>query len=459
MIKIYDDEKNIYTEHINSVVVAVLERFDLNMLNIDVEINLVSAQKIQELNKSFRGIDSVTDVLSFPNIDAKLPLILEDYPLDINPENNCLMLGEIFICIERAIEQAKEYGHSIEREMSFLACHGMLHLLGFDHKNEEEEDKMKEIQDEILDEKLKVTREVEPFKSGFVAIMGRPNAGKSTLTNAIVGEKVSIVSWKPQTTRNKILGIYNDKNTQIVLIDTPGLHTPKNNLGKFMMKSARAALDGVDVVVYIIDGEKGIDDKDKRNIESYLNNEQNVIVAVNKIDHILKEKVFEILTELNEFNTIKAIIPISALKDKNIDKVIVEIKKLLTDTIKYYPEDMYTDKNMRFMVAEIIREKALRLLDQEVPYGIGVDIKKFEHREGDKIIDIDADIICEKLAHKPIILGKGGAMIKKLATFARQDIEELTGKKVFITVYVKVKEDWRGSDYIMKELGYDIKGD
>lgn len=455
MIKIYSENSEDYKEIITLSALAVLKHFDIKQEQIDVEINIVSAQKIQEINKSFREIDSITDVLSFPTIEAKLPLKIEDYPLDINPENNCLMLGEVFICAERAIEQAKEYEHSIEREMSFLICHGMLHLLGFDHNNKEKEDEMQKIQDEILDNEMKVTRDAEPFSSGFVAIMGRPNSGKSTLTNAIVGEKVSIVSWKPQTTRNKILGIYNDKNTQIVLIDTPGLHSPKNNLGKFMMKSARAALDGVDAVIYIIDGEKGIDDKDKRNIESYLNNEQKVIVAVNKIDHIMKEKVFEIMTSLGEFKNLEAIIPISALKGKNVDKVLVEIKKLLTDTIQYYPNDIYTDKNMRFMAAEIIREKALRLLDQEVPYGIGVDIKKYELRKGDKIIDIDADIICEKPAHKPIILGKGGSMIKKLATYARQDIEEMTGKKVFITVYVKVKEDWRGSDFIMKELGYD----
>ena len=298
---------------------------------------------------------------------------------------------------------------------------------------------------------------MEEFKSGFVAIMGKPNAGKSTLTNKLVGEKVAIVSWKPQTTRNKILGIYNDTNTQIILIDTPGIHTPKNNLGKYMMKNAKSAVEGVDAIIYIVDGEKGIDSKDIKNINNYIEMKNNVIVVLNKIDHITKEKVFEILTKINEIKGISSVVPISALKGKNCDILLNEIKKYLTDTAKYYDDDIYTDKNIRFIIAELIREKALRLLDKEVPYGIGVDITKYSERKDSDIIDIDADIVCEKAAHKPIILGKGGSMIKKIATYARQDLEKIIEKKVFLTVFVRVEEGWRGSEFSMKELGYDIK--
>lgn len=459
MIKIYLHRKLGYEETIRKAALTAIHHFGIKEEDVDIEINTVSAEQIKALNKSYRGIDKVTDVLSFAATQVSLPFDKTKYPGMQNPEDGAILLGEIFICTKKAAEQAEEYGHSAEREISFLTCHGVLHLLGFDHKNPEEEKIMTELQDKILDEELGITREksAEPvFKSGFVAIMGRPNAGKSTLTNNIVGEKVSIVSWKPQTTRNKILGIYNDENTQIVLIDTPGLHTPKNSLGKYMMKTARTALEGVDAVVYIIDAEKGIDGKDMQNILGYVENKLNVIVAVNKIDHVTKEKVFEILTALKEVSGLKSVVPISALKGKNVDIILKELKELLTDTTKYYPDDMFTDKNLRFMVAEIIREKALRLLDKEVPYGIGVDVTRFEYRDNG-IIDIDADIICEKAAHKPIILGKGGSMIKKIASYARQDIEEMTGNKVFLTVFVLVKEDWRGSDNIMKELGYDLK--
>lgn len=460
MIKIFSEK---YEKIIKDAVVAAVEKLGNNVEDVDVEINVVDEEEIREINNQERGIDKVTDVLSFQNLfDVKLPIDPEDYPYDINVEDGSVFLGEIFICEKRAIEQAEEYGHSLEREISFLTCHGMLHLLGYDHEEKSEEEEMMALTEEILSS-IGRTRDVQEekeeveYKSGFVAIMGRPNAGKSTLINTIVGEKVAIVSWKPQTTRNKILGIYNEKNCQIIFIDTPGLHKPRNTLGEYMMKSAKVATEGVDCILYVVDCEKGLDFTDKNNIESYLNSDIPVIVCVNKIDHVTKEKVFEILTELKDYDKIKAMVPISALRNRNIDPLLGEIKKLLTDNVKYYDDDQYTDKNMRFMTAEIIREKALRLLDKEVPYGIGVDVTEYSYRQSGDIIDINADIICEKSAHKPIILGKGGAMIKKIATYARQDLEEMTGAKIFITLFVKVKGDWRGSDYIMKELGYDAK--
>lgn len=467
MIRIYAEK---YDEIIKKVIDGVADRLDFLPQDIDVEVTVTDEEEIRRLNSETRGVDKVTDVLSFQNIeDISLPLRKDDYPDEKNGEDDSVILGEILICAEQAIRQAEEYGHSVEREIGFLTCHGMLHLLGFDHIDEEGEAEMNELSEEILSavgyvregspENVKHTEtenKNKDFRSGFVAVMGKPNAGKSTLINTIVGEKVAIVSWKPQTTRNKILGIYNEKSCQIIFIDTPGLHKPKNHLGEYMMKTASTALDGVDCVLYVVDCEKGYDEKDKFNIVSYINSGLKVIVVVNKVDHVTKEKVFEILTELNKLNKLTAVVPASALRGRNIQPIKDEIKKLLTDTIKYYPDEQYTDRNMRFMAAEIIREKALRLLDKEVPYGIGVDIREYKVRDSG-IIDINADIICEKAAHKPIILGKGGAMIKKIATYARQDLEKMTDSKIFLTLFVRVKDDWRGSDFIMRELGYDTK--
>ncbi len=462
---------NVYAEKhekiIKKTVDAALKKFGIRPVDVDAEITLVDEEEIRELNRENRGIDKVTDVLSFQNLEnVAFPFVKSDYPDDVNPEDGSIIIGEIFICEKRAEEQAAEYGHAIQREIAFLTCHGTLHLLGFDHATTEEEKEMTALTEEILGS-IGITRDYEEeiteeekeenetsFRSGFVAIMGRPNAGKSTLINTIVGEKVAIVSWKPQTTRNKILGVYNEKNTQIVFIDTPGLHKPRNALGEYMMKSAKSAAEGVDCVLYVVDSEKGYSDVDKENLLSFVNAGENVVVAVNKVDHVTREKVFEILTELNKLQKLKAIVPVSALRNRNIQPLIEEIEKLLTDHVKYYDDDLYTDKNMRFMAAEIIREKALRLLDKEVPYGIGVDVTEYTVRN-DGLVSINADLIIEKAAHKPIVLGKGGEMIKKIATYARQDLEKMIDSKVFITLFVKVRSDWRGSESIMKELGYD----
>lgn len=463
MIKIYADK---YNETIEKAVKYTLKRLNTDTSAIDAEINLVDAGTIKNLNQTTRGIDKATDVLSYQNIaDIVLPVEPDKYPTDINEEDGSVIIGEIFVCREKAEEQAQEYGHSVEREIGFLTCHGMLHLLGFDHENDEEREEMEKLSEEIL-QSAGLTRdgktseeekEVAPFKSGFIAVMGKPNAGKSTLINTIVGEKVAIVSWKPQTTRNKILGIYNEPSCQIIFIDTPGLHKPRNHLGQYMMKAAGSALEGIDCVIYLIDAEKGFDFNDRNYIESYLGANLSVIAVVNKVDHVTREKVFEILTALKDYPALKAVVPVSALRGRNIEPLKDEIKKLLTDRIKYYDDEMYTDKNMRFMASEIIREKALRLLDKEVPYGIGVDITRYEMRPDGRVIDIDADIICEKAAHKPIILGKDGSMIKKIGTYARQDLENITGEKVFLTLFVRVENEWRESDLRLKELGYDVK--
>ncbi len=481
MLDLYEARE--YNPVIKRAVRCALSRFGIKLSEVDVEIELVSPEEINELNAESRGINAVTDVLSFPNLEVKLPFVAEDYRDDIDPETGAVVLGEIYICRERAEEQAAEYGHSVSRELAFLSVHGILHLLGYDHVTEEERAEMEALQDDILssagitreatDEELIALSSAEPaaeaeeigatatpegFRVGYAVILGKPNAGKSTLINAIIGEKVSIVSWKPQTTRNRIIGVYNGDNVQVIFVDTPGIHKPRNELGKFMMRSVKVATDGVDAVIYVIDAEKGMDDADLNTIQANIAANRKTIAVVNKVDHVTKEKVAEILLRLNSVEGLVAVVPTSALRGKNIDVLIREVEALMPEGVKLYADDVYTDRNMRFMASEIIREKALRLLDKEIPYGIAVQINKYEYRENG-ILDIDADVICQKAAHKPIILGKNGEMIKRISTYARQDLEDMTGDKIYLTLFVKVKEDWRDDLVLLNNLGYNKKDD
>ncbi len=298
------------------------------------------------------------------------------------------------------------------------------------------------------------------MKSGFICITGLANAGKSTLINSLVGEKVAIVSWRPQTTRNKILGIVNGnmdgEDYQMVFIDTPGIHVAKNHLGDYMMKSVETGLKDVDGILYVVDAGKGLQREDYEFIEKYQDTKP-LIVVLNKEDAVTKTTMLECIGKLTQFPNLKAVVPISAKKGENLEPITKELFSLLPDGVQMFPEDMFTDSTMRFMAAETIREKALYLLDKEIPYGIGVYINKFEMRDDKPIYDIDADIVVEKQSHKSIVIGKGGSTLKKIASAAREDLEEMTGERVFLTLYVKAKPDWRNSDYLMRELGYDIK--
>ena len=464
MINLYNAEQ--YDKILERAIKGAFKHFKINAKEVEIEVELLSGEEIQELNRNERGIDKVTDVLSFPALEeVTFPFNPDDYD-DVNPENDCVILGEIYICLDRAIEQANEYGHSVERELGFLVTHGVLHLLGFDHEEDDERKEMENLQDEILNS-VGITRDgiedneeekEEPSRCGYVVILGRPNAGKSTLINQIIGEKVSIVSWKPQTTRNRIIGIFNDENVQIIFVDTPGIHVPKNELGKFMMHSVKVASEGVDAVIYVVDSEKGLDLNDVERIKKNVEGGNKVVVAVNKVDHVMKEKVAEILIELNKIDGLTAVVPVSALRGKNVEALVKEIKALMPEGEKMYAEDQYTDRNMRFMASEIIREKALRLLDKEIPYGIAVSINKYEYRDNG-ILDIDADVIVQKQQHKAIVLGKKGEMIKRISTYARQDLEEMTGDKIFMTLWVRVKEDWRDDLSLLNNLGYNKRDD
>ena len=279
------------------------------------------------------------------------------------------------------------------------------------------------------------------MKSGFVTVLGKPNAGKSTLINALVGEKVAIVSPKPQTTRNKILGILNIPDYQIVFVDTPGIHNSKNKLDEYMAKNISDAKKSVDLIIIVIDGSKRIRQDDVEFVKKYDNANTNVILVISKIDDSSFDKLYPQLLPFNELKFIKDIIPISVFKNKNLDILLEKIKNYMPEGVPFFDEDVYTDKSVKFLVSELIREKMLWLLHDEIPHGIAVEIISF--KEKSKIVNISADIICEKQSHKQIIIGHNGSMIKNIGIKAREEIEKLLDKKVMLELFVKVREDWR----------------
>jgi len=292
------------------------------------------------------------------------------------------------------------------------------------------------------------------FKSGFIAVIGKPNVGKSTLINAVVGEKVAITSPKPQTTRNKILGIKNGEDYQMVFVDTPGIYNGKSELAKFLQKSTETATSGVDAIVILLDAGK-VNQVDYDLISKYENSEIPVYVVVNKIDISSYEKLYPVLAKLNEFRFVKKFITLSALRKRNIEELVTTLLEELPEGPAYYDRDIYTDKNLRFMVSEIVREKALLFLQEEIPHGLAVDI--ILYKENKNSVKISAEIICESDRHKQIIIGKGGLMLKKIGTSAREEIEKLTGTSVMLELFVKVKPGWKENKNLLSELGYNIK--
>ncbi len=291
------------------------------------------------------------------------------------------------------------------------------------------------------------------MKSGFITIIGRPNVGKSTLLNNLMGEKLSIVSSRPQTTRNNIQTILTKDEYQIVFVDTPGMHKPKHKLGEYMVKIAKDSLKEVDLVLFLVNPSDEPNRGDIYILEQLKECETPIFLVLNKIDENTNERVAKTLEEYSKLYDFKQIIPISAINGKNTDKLLELISMELPEGPMYYPEDMITDQNERFIVGEIIREKALRLLSQEVPHGIAVELITMKKREDDSYL-IEGNMLCEKNSHKGIIIGKNGGMMKKISTYARQDIEKFLGCKVTLKLWVKVKGDWRDSSFMLKELGY-----
>ncbi|WP_333860108.1 GTPase Era [Clostridium sp.] len=291
------------------------------------------------------------------------------------------------------------------------------------------------------------------IKSGFITIIGRPNVGKSTLLNSIMGEKLSIVSCKPQTTRNSIQTILTRDDFQLIFVDTPGIHKPKHKLGDYMVKTAESSLKDVDLILFLITPDVEMGKGDAYILEQLKKENIPVFLVVNKIDENPREKVAQTLKNYSEIFDFAELIPISALKQKNVEELIELMVKYMPEGPQYYPEDMITDRQEKFVVSEIIREKALRLLSKEVPHGIAVDILSMK-KNSKGLYNIEATILCEKESHKGIIIGKKGTMLKKISTYAREDIEKFLDSKVYLEVWVKVKKEWRDSDRMLRELGY-----
>ncbi len=297
----------------------------------------------------------------------------------------------------------------------------------------------------------------EQYKSGFVTLIGRPNVGKSTLMNHLIGQKIAITSNKPQTTRNRIQTVYTCEKGQIVFVDTPGIHKAKNKLGEYMVNVAERTVNEVDAVLWLVEPTTFIGAGEQHIAKQLSTVKTPVILVINKVDTVKKEEILAFIDAYRKILDFAEIVPVSALKGTNTDTLLDVIFKYLPYGPQFYDEDTVTDQPQRQIVSELIREKALRCLDEEIPHGIAVSIDQMKFRKGGKMADISATIVCEKESHKGIIIGKQGAMLKKIGSAARYEIEQMLECKVNLQLWVKVKKDWRESDFLIKNFGYDKK--
>ena len=289
-------------------------------------------------------------------------------------------------------------------------------------------------------------------KTAFIAIIGRPNVGKSTLLNAILGEKVAIVSKKPQTTRNRITGIHTVGENQYIFLDTPGIHKPRTKLGDYMVKQTSNTLAGVDTAILVVEARESVGDIEAKMIQRFKSEGIRAILVVNKTDTVRPENIAKTIAAYAEAYDFEAVIPMVAKNGKGVDILLSECEKFLRESEWFFPDDIVTDQPERQLAAEIIREKLLRMLDEEIPHGTAVTIE--EWREEGNLISIRAEIYCEKASHKGIIIGKGGSLIKKIGSYARQDIEKMLNSRVYLDLYVRVKENWRDSNFNISDFGF-----
>lgn len=292
------------------------------------------------------------------------------------------------------------------------------------------------------------------FKSGFVTIVGRPNVGKSTLLNKFLGEKIAIMSDKPQTTRDKIMAIHQADDSQIIFMDTPGMHRPKHKLGEYMMRAAVATLKEVDLVLFMVDDSKKIGPGDKWILDNLKLSGAKVFLLINKMDLLSPDDYAQIVTTYQEYSFIEDIIGVIATEGSNVDVILRKVIEALPEGPMYYPEDMITDQTEKSIVGEIVREKILQYIRDEIPHGVAIEIEKFKKRTDCEIMDIDATIICEKKSHKGIIIGKAGRKLKGIGKSAREDMEKFLGCKVYLQLWVKVRPGWRDNESMLKSFGY-----
>ena len=291
------------------------------------------------------------------------------------------------------------------------------------------------------------------MKSGFVSIIGRPNTGKSTLLNSLINQKIAITSNKPQTTRNIIQGIYNEEGYQIVFVDTPGIHKPINKLGKILNKEAQSLTKDVDLILLLVDADDGIGPGDKKIISDLKNSSSPVILVLNKIDKMTREEIFSTISDYKDLYNFAEIVPVSALKKENMGELLNTIKKYLTDNIRYFSDDMITSSSISFMASEFVREKLLRMTEQEIPHSITCVTSRFEEKKD--IVNITVDVIVDRDSIKKIVIGKNGSLLKSVGIEARKDIESLLGKQIYLELYVKTIKNWRDKEKYFQELGFN----
>ena len=454
-------------------------------------LSFVTPEEIREINKEQRDIDKETDCLSFPMLELREGEFTEipdsgDFETD-EDGNQVLCYGDILINPTACEAQAESYGHSFEREAMFLIAHSLLHLLGYDHIESVDEkimiDRQKRLMRDIglaFDDEIQDIYEMDNHKDliqsdnlipagspckhcGTVALLGRPNVGKSTLLNYITGMKIAIVSHKPQTTRTNIKTIYNTEDTQIIFTDTPGIHKPTSKMGEFMVDRSYKAALGADCVVLIADGRFPDPGAVEKKLMDLLREEnKKVILAINKYDEAGQEKLLPLTQKYSELYDFEDIVPISAKTGKNVELLLSIITKMLPEGPRLYDSEYMTDQTERVIAAELIREQVLHYTDQEIPHGTAVIINEFKEKNDDGEITsgddrtmavIKADIICNRDSHKAIIIGKDGQMIKRIGTAARRNIEKMLDCKVYLDLYVKVRNDWQNNDAMLGSTG------
>lgn len=452
-----------------------------------VTLTFVPPEEIRTVNSEQRGFDKETDCLSFPMFELKDGNFIDipsagDYETD-EEGNESLCYGDILINLSAAKRQSEEYGHSFEREVIFLIAHSLLHLFGYDHIESSDEKVMISKQKRLMaalglafDDELEDVYEMDDHSDeaglipagshcahvGTVALLGRPNVGKSTLTNSIAGMKIAIVSHKPQTTRTNIRTIYNTEDTQIIFTDTPGVHKPGSKMGGIMVeKSFRSAI-AADVVLLIADGrftEPG--SVEKRLIKLCEENKKKVVLAINREDEVGKNALLPITANYSQLYGFEDVVPISAKTGKGVDTLLEVLSNLLPEGPRLYDGEYLTDQTEREIAGEMIREQILHYTDQEIPHGTAVIITEFRESAAEdgedeydrSIVVIKADILCMRKSHKAIIIGHDGKMIKRIGTAARKNIEKMLGCKVYLDLYVKVREDWQNNEAILRETG------
>ena len=462
---------NPYKPLLTRVIAAALEAEQVT-IPCGVDVLLTTNEGIREINLEQRQIDAATDVLSFPMLELTpgVPPTGEGED-ELDPETGLCCLGDMVISVERAKEQAAEFGHSIQRELAYLAVHSVLHLLGYDHLDEGPQKARMRAREEAILEGLGVTREswnedldkplepeqeeeVEIKRCGILTICGRPNVGKSTLTNALVGEKIAIVSNKPQTTRNRICAILTRGDSQFVFMDTPGLHKAANRLGDYMVDVVKKSVADVDGVLLLVEPIPNVGGPERELIDQIKRLKVPSVLVINKIDTVEKAQLLAVMEAYSQVHDFTAILPISAKRKEGLEELLDILQTFLPEGPQLFPRDVVTDQPERQICAEIVREKLLYCLDKEIPHGTAVEVTKFSERDSG-IIDLHVTIYCEKASHKGIIIGKQGTMLKKISTMAREDVERFMGTKVYLETWVKVKENWRDNLNLIRNFGFD----